>query len=419
MASQSPLNPTFKGHVATTWDALLLFEACLQGQINHVPRRPHDRERQELISSGNIFIYEEHASGIKRWTDGISWSPSRILGNFLIYRELDKPFPPGEKKRALKRKRGSQGVNKATPRSNSTVLDPAAIARDPERSLVGSLVDSYLFKERGLVKKTISITFQGVPHHLVSYYSIEDVDNKSLVTPSESSFFQHIKPRTELVMSQNFRNPVDDVPLYSQEENGFMGANPQFYTMGAHVADFSPHSHVADYGSQAMMSQALPVSAMAVAPHMAYSRAEYDYLQQHPARDHFEAQVEAQVEAQARYAHRHHSFQYHDHLQQGQLPQDALHHQQIQQQQQQMHHQQQLQRQQQLQHQMHTMQLQQQQQQQQFHHQLQPQPDEQRQSQLPQPSPHQQEVSQDEQQQNGEDFAWASYGPNDYYYQQQ
>ncbi|KAL6695200.1 Gti1/Pac2 family domain-containing protein [Trichoderma pleuroticola] len=425
MASQSPLNPTFKGHVATTWDALLLFEACLQGQINHVPRRPHDRERQELISSGNIFIYEEHASGIKRWTDGISWSPSRILGNFLIYRELDKPFPPGEKKRALKRKRGSQGVNKATPRSNSTVLDPATIARDPERSLVGSLVDSYLFKERGLVKKTISITFQGVPHHLVSYYSIEDVDNKSLVTPSESSFFQNLKPRTELIMSQNFRNPVDDVTVYGQDDNGFL-TNSQFYAMGAHamgahVAEFSPHSHVADYGSQAMMSQALPVSAMAVAPHVAYSRAEYDYLgQQHPARDHFEAQVEAQVEAQARYAHRHHSFQYHDHLQQGQVPQDSLHHQQIQQQQQQMHHQQQLQRQQQLQHQMHAMQLQQQQQQQQqqFHHQMQqpPQPDEQRQSQLPQPSPHQQESQQDEQPQNSEEYSW-SYGSDLYYAQ--
>ncbi|KAK4085668.1 uncharacterized protein Triagg1_658 [Trichoderma aggressivum f. europaeum] len=420
MSSQTPLNPTFQGHVATTWDALLLFEACLLGQINHVPRRPHDRERQELISSGNIFIYEEHASGIKRWTDGISWSPSRILGNFLIYRELDKPFPPGEKKRALKRKRGSQGVNKATPRSNSTVLDPAAIARDPERSLVGSLVDSYLFKERGLVKKTISITYQGVPHHLVSYYSIEDVDNKALVTPSESEYFQNIKPRTELVMSQNFRNPVDDVPLYSQEENGFMGVNTQYFPL-SHVANFSPHAHVADYGSQVMMSQALPVSAMAVAP--AYSRADYDYLQQHPARDHFEAQVEAQVEAQARYAHRHHSFQYHDHLQQGQLPQDALHHQQIQQQHQ-MHHQQLLQRQQQQQQQqMHEMQLQQhhhqqQQQQQQFHHQLQqqPQPDEQRQNQLP--SPHPQDEQQDEQQQNGEDYPWNSYNgaTNEFYF---
>src|SRR5277367_6147845 len=103
MASASPLSPTFYGHIASTQDALLLFEACLSGALNHVARRPHDRERASLIKSGNVFIYEEGASGIKRWTDGVPWSPSRILGNFLVYRELDKPLPPGEKKRANKK----------------------------------------------------------------------------------------------------------------------------------------------------------------------------------------------------------------------------------------------------------------------------------------------------------------------------
>ncbi|UKZ79341.1 hypothetical protein TrVFT333_007092 [Trichoderma virens FT-333] len=390
MSSQSPLNPTFKGHVATTWDALLLFEACLQGLINHVPRRPHDRERQELISSGNIFIYEEHASAV----------------------------PPGEKKRALKRKRGSQGVNKANSRSNSSAIDPNTISRDPERSLVGSLVDSYLFKERGLVKKTISITFQGVPHHLVSYYSIEDVDNKALITPSESPFFQQVKPRSELVMSQNFRNPVDEIAMYTQDENGFMAANQQtFYGLGAHVAEYSPHSHVADYGSQVMITQAMPVSAMAVPAHIsayAQPRLDFEFLQQThgpQARDHFEAQVEAQVEAhaQVRLPHRQH-FQFHDHLQHDQLQHDQLQQQQLQHQLHQQQQQQQLQRQQ--------MQMQLQMHQQQYHHQLQQQhPDEQQQNQLPQPSPQHHEAQQDEhqQQQNGEPYGWT-YGPNGYYY---
>jgi hypothetical protein len=98
MGSSSPLSPTFYGHIASTQDALILFEACLSGAVNHVARRPHDRERTSLIKSGNVFIYEEHSSGIKRWTDGVPWSPSRILGNFLVYRELERPFPPGEKK---------------------------------------------------------------------------------------------------------------------------------------------------------------------------------------------------------------------------------------------------------------------------------------------------------------------------------
>ncbi|KAK5631893.1 hypothetical protein RRF57_007607 [Xylaria bambusicola] len=114
--SGSPLEPTFQGYVGSTMDALLLFEACLSGNLTHVSRRPHDRERPTLIRSGNVFIYEEHSSGIKRWTDGVAWSPSRILGNFLIYRELDKPFQPGEKKRAMKRNKPESGALKTLPK---------------------------------------------------------------------------------------------------------------------------------------------------------------------------------------------------------------------------------------------------------------------------------------------------------------
>lgn len=114
MASSAPLAPTFYGHIASTHDCLLLFEACLSGVLNHVARRPHDRERAGLIRSGNVFIYEEHSSGIKRWTDGVPWSPSRILGNFLVYRELERPFPPGEKKRAMKRNKRPPAISRAT-----------------------------------------------------------------------------------------------------------------------------------------------------------------------------------------------------------------------------------------------------------------------------------------------------------------
>lgn len=217
MSSQSsPLNPTWQGHIASTLDALMLFEASLEGLLNHVPRRPHDRERQDLIKSGSVFIYEEHASGIKRWTDGVSWSPSRILGNFLIYRELEKPFPPGEKKRALKKKCSSAGISKSEsvssrPSVGSYLAAGIDLGKDTERSLIGSLIDSYPFKNEGLVKKTISITYRGVPHHLVSYYSVEDVMSGRLITPSKDPRLRDIVPRLELMTSQNFRAPVDEV----------------------------------------------------------------------------------------------------------------------------------------------------------------------------------------------------------------
>jgi hypothetical protein len=222
------LSPTYIGYIATTMDALVLFEACLSGRLSHVPRRPHDRERPNLIRSGNVFIYEEHSSGIKRWTDGVPWSPSRILGNFLIYRELDRPFQPGEKKRAMKRpKADGGGVTKPAnaPRANSMPYVNSIVTSSPSfsnfdaaqqhenRHLIGSLVDSYQFKLDGLVKKTISIQFRNVHHHMVSYYTIEDVLTGRLGTPTNNPDLAQYTPRPELISNGNFRSPIDDCDL--------------------------------------------------------------------------------------------------------------------------------------------------------------------------------------------------------------
>lgn len=86
-----------------------------------------------------------------------------------------------------------------------------SLSKETERSLIGSLVDSYGFKEEGLVKKTVSVTVGGVSHHLVSYYTVADVMNNKFTTPSKDSRFQHITPRADLVTKQNFRTPIDEV----------------------------------------------------------------------------------------------------------------------------------------------------------------------------------------------------------------
>lgn len=177
-----------------------------------------------LIRSGCVFIYEENASGIKRWTDGVTWSPSRILGNFLVYRELDKPFPPGEKKRAMKknsRTRPSRpGEPYPRPLSTPNTYSPTTPSsatfsserapNEMERSLIGSLIDSYGFKADGLVKKTMSVTVQGVTHHLVSYYSVTDVVNGHLRTPSQTENLNYVRPRPELTSKQSFRSPLEE-----------------------------------------------------------------------------------------------------------------------------------------------------------------------------------------------------------------
>ena len=228
-AGKAPVcQPTWRGHIETTKDALIIFEACFNGTLAHCFRRPHDRERNQLIVSGNVFVYEEATSGIKRWTDGIPWSPSRILTNFLIYRQLNSPFPPGEKKRATKRSQRSLKPGEPYPTSasstpvtdesrpfppespNPSIKTEENPDKDANRGLVGSLVDSYEFKENGLLKKTMTVTVNHVQHHLVSYYSLEDAKH-NLRTPRDDPNLKDLRIRDALLNQPKFKFPnLDD-----------------------------------------------------------------------------------------------------------------------------------------------------------------------------------------------------------------
>jgi hypothetical protein len=190
------LAATFDGYIGTTYDALIVFEACLSGRLSRALRRPKEDERQELIQSGKVFIYKQE-SGITRWTDGVSWSPSRILDNFLVYRELMSSLGTGSKRKAIK-KDERMGTESQSPLNTN----------NEDRWLISSLVDSYDFKQDGLVKKTIKITIEKELYHLVCYYKCEDIKNGLFTTPSQHPTLQSIIPRNEL-MAQNFKVPVD------------------------------------------------------------------------------------------------------------------------------------------------------------------------------------------------------------------
>ena len=239
--------PSWRGHIETTKDALIIFEACFNGTLHHCFRRPHDRERNQLIVSGNVFVYEEASSGIKRWTDGIPWSPSRILTNFLIYRQLNSPFPPGEKKRATKRNQRALKPGDPYPSSSATstpitdegrpfppeslnspiIKTEEGAEKDANRGLVGSLVDSYEFKENGLLKKTMTVTVNSVQHHLVSYYSLEDA-KYNLKTPRDDPLVKDLPIRDELLNQPKFKFPnLDDAGDGTYDQ---MEGSPTSYT---------------------------------------------------------------------------------------------------------------------------------------------------------------------------------------------
>lgn len=215
MATISPaLRPTWRGFVSATEDAFLLFEAVLAGNLHSVTRRPHDFERSSLIASGSVFIYEEGTSGIHRWTDGVSWSPSRVLGDFLIYRELDKAFDlDGKKIARTKRQRldakrdgidlaAAPGPPSSSPEHFQPDIDPADNC-DAMRFLVGSLSNSYEFKQSGLLKKTMRAVVQGRHLHLVSYYRPKDVAANLLTKPVDTEL-RWTRIRDELMTCRSF-----------------------------------------------------------------------------------------------------------------------------------------------------------------------------------------------------------------------
>ncbi|KAI7894126.1 Gti1/Pac2 family-domain-containing protein [Mucor mucedo] len=185
---------TFHGYIETTQDVLLIFEGCRRGLLPRICRRLQERERK-MIRSGSIFVFDERESGIKRWTDGRVWSPSRILGNFLIYRELDKKSN-NEKKMLTNETKRSFSID------SSVSMD-----RNKERQLVGSLSDSYRFKEDGLIKKTMSIIVNGVAQHLISYYDPNEVIQEKLRAPSSVPELASLEISPELLVKQNFRIP--------------------------------------------------------------------------------------------------------------------------------------------------------------------------------------------------------------------
>ncbi|ORZ13585.1 Gti1/Pac2 family-domain-containing protein [Absidia repens] len=198
---------TFHGYVDTTQDVLLIFEGCRRGLLPKVNRRLQERERK-LIRSGSVFVFDERESGVKRWTDGLVWSPSRILGNFLIYRELEKRN--GEKRLSVSDQRQrsySVDVSSTIAAAGGGGNGGLTTDRVKEKRLVGSLSDVYNFKVDGLIKKTMSIVVNGSTQHLISYYHPQDIIDNKLRTPSSVPELTSLEISPELLVKQNFRIP--------------------------------------------------------------------------------------------------------------------------------------------------------------------------------------------------------------------
>jgi hypothetical protein len=298
--AQPAFKPTWQGFLDTTKDAMTVVEAALQGRLSHISRRPHDKERAEMLTSGTILVYEENASGIKRWTDAVHWSPSRVMNNCLIYRQLVRALKPDEKKTALnpscgtKRKRKEstgptvtktgENLNTSDDEFDSPVIDSAlaadaestnkvyanfaqSLTPDQQRRFCGSLIDSYEFKEGGLMKKTISVKYQGTHHHVISYYSLEDVVSGKLKRPFQDPKLSDIQPRPELLTGWKVSledEESKDMPLVAGYGQHMQPSHLQHHVIGtvtqavgnAVAQTHAPlHLHVPEYWHGPQVSQ--------------------------------------------------------------------------------------------------------------------------------------------------------------------
>lgn len=174
---------TYNGHVRTPADAIILFEACRLGLLPRVQRRLSEKERQS-IKSGSVFVWDEREAGMRRWTDGKSWSASRVSGSFLTYREME----------------GKRGGNNFGPPlaavSRAGKTPDSTRGSDSDLDLAGEDgPDGYRYKPDGLMKQSFSITTSSGNHlHLISYYSRSHPAASGLTSPTSDQNLRHIRP---------------------------------------------------------------------------------------------------------------------------------------------------------------------------------------------------------------------------------
>ena len=213
---------TYHGHVRTPADAIILFEACRVGLLPRVQRRLSEKERMS-IKSGSVFVWDEREAGMRRWTDGKSWSASRVSGSFLTYREMEG-------------KRGGNGF--AAPKSNRDGL------KGSEHESVEDGPDGYRYKPDGLMKQSFSITTSTGQHlHLISYFARSSAVSQNLQQPSNDAQLLHIRPEKGMypestVHEQNSIPAVTRGPMTSP---AFAAAPHQSANVGSPYGRGAPH----------------------------------------------------------------------------------------------------------------------------------------------------------------------------------
>lgn len=238
---------TYRGYVRTPGDAIKLFEACRLGLLPRVQRRLSEKERQS-IRSGSVFVWDEREAGMRRWTDGKSWSASRVSGSFLTYREME----------------GKRGGGFGSARRTNGKTPESGRASDEDQD--DGEPEGYRYKADGLMKQSFSITTSTGQHlHLISYYSRPQPGQPELSQPSSDPQLRGIVP-VKGMYPESSMGEANQTPALTRAP---MQQGP--YMM-------APHPHAQQYGAPpyGQPGYGWPPSPMATPPY-SYATAAYPH----------------------------------------------------------------------------------------------------------------------------------------------
>ncbi|OZJ01454.1 hypothetical protein BZG36_05566 [Bifiguratus adelaidae] len=173
------------GSITCAEEALLIFEACRQGILHKTKRRLNETEKKQL-RAGAVYVFDEKESGIRRWTDGRQWSPSRITGNFLVYKEVAQKLPSCKGKRR---------------RYMTTAIPQGA-------KVLESSKGTFIYASDGMIKKTISIKLNGHFQHLVYYDYPYRPRSPQRHGPCSFQELAQLVIQSDIVTKQSFRRPI-------------------------------------------------------------------------------------------------------------------------------------------------------------------------------------------------------------------
>ncbi|KAF7966599.1 hypothetical protein HWV62_37783 [Athelia sp. TMB] len=218
----------FFGFVDTTDNAFRLVLAAQRGLVPRIAQRLRHAELKEMITNGAIFVFSVEESGMKRWRDGLFWSPSRIDGNFLVYKEMN---PVGEGRSSREEWLSSS-------------------SQDPNGGL----------KVGGLNKRTITVKVEGHEYHVISYYRPEDVDSGRLNVLSNRADIMALDLPQHLFRMADYRVPPQfTTPSERRSSTPSQGTEPTSLYGYTPSAGSGHASHPSDMTRLPDNSRAMPM----------------------------------------------------------------------------------------------------------------------------------------------------------------